>query len=93
MLGALPWEPQAGGCPACAEQAQESLQETTPTSTPPPQAFEITMAAGEGKGAHKQITYTNPYPFRRAYRLHSDHPDLLQFTEDSFQVGSVRAGG
>ncbi|CAK6440536.1 unnamed protein product [Pipistrellus nathusii] len=52
-------------------------------------AFEITMAAGEGKGAHKQITYTNPYPFRRAYRLHSDHPDLLQFTEDSFQV----AGG
>ncbi|ELK28061.1 Nephrocystin-4 [Myotis davidii] len=52
-------------------------------------AFEITMAAGEGKGAHKQITYTNPYPFRRAYRLHCNHPDLLQFTEDTFQV----AGG
>lgn len=51
------------------------------------------MAAGEGKGAHKQITYTNPYPFRRAYRLHSDHPDLLQFTEDTFQVGALWVGG
>lgn len=50
------------------------------------------MAAGEGKGAHKQITYTNPYPFRRAYRLHSDHPDLLQFTEDTFQVGTMWVG-
>ncbi|KAB1267992.1 Nephrocystin-4 [Camelus dromedarius] len=50
-------------------------------------AFEITLAAGEGKGASKRITYTNPYPFRRTYRLHSDHPDLLQFKEDAFQVG------
>lgn len=52
-------------------------------------AFEITMAAGEGKGANKRITYTNPYPSRRTYRLHSDRPDLLHFKEDSFQV----AGG
>lgn len=52
----------------------------------PPQAFEITMAAGEGKGANKRITYTNPYPSRRTYRLHSDRPDLLHFKEDSFQV-------
>ncbi|XP_005404169.1 PREDICTED: nephrocystin-4 isoform X3 [Chinchilla lanigera] len=50
-------------------------------------AFEITMAVGEGKGANKRITYTNPYPTRRAYRLHSDRPDLLQFREDTFQVG------
>ncbi|XP_054439309.1 nephrocystin-4 [Pteronotus mesoamericanus] len=50
-------------------------------------AFEITMAAGQGQGAHKQITYTNPYPFRRTYHLHSDHPGLLQFKEDTFQVG------
>ncbi|XP_039697970.1 nephrocystin-4 [Pteropus medius] len=50
-------------------------------------AFEITMAAGEGKGANKRITYTNPYPTRRTYHLHSDHPDLLQFKEDTFQVG------
>ncbi|KAJ1074803.1 hypothetical protein K5549_017977, partial [Capra hircus] len=35
----------------------------------------------------KRITYTNPYPSRRAYRLHSDHPHLLQFKEDAFQVG------
>uniref|UniRef100_A0A452SHL6 Nephrocystin 4 n=1 Tax=Ursus americanus TaxID=9643 RepID=A0A452SHL6_URSAM len=50
-------------------------------------AFEITLAAGEGKGANKRITYTNPYPSQRTYHLHSDHPDLLQFREDSFQVG------
>ncbi|XP_035881118.1 nephrocystin-4 isoform X2 [Phyllostomus discolor] len=49
-------------------------------------AFEITMAAGHGKGAHKQITYTNPYPFRRTYHLHSDHPGLLRFKEDTFQL-------
>ncbi|KAM7323861.1 hypothetical protein ACRRTK_016166 [Alexandromys fortis] len=49
-------------------------------------AFEITMAAGEGKGASKRITYTNPYPSRRTYHLHSDRPDLLQFKENSFQV-------
>lgn len=44
------------------------------------------MAAGEGKGASKRITYTNPYPSRRTYRLHTDRPDLLQFKENSFQV-------
>lgn len=52
-------------------------------------AFEITMAAGEEKGANKRITYTNPYPSRRTYHLHTDRPDLLHFKEDSFQV----AGG
>ncbi|XP_029801797.1 nephrocystin-4 [Suricata suricatta] len=52
-------------------------------------AFAITLAAGEGKGANKQITYTNPYPSPRTFRLLSDHPDLLQFREDTFQV----AGG
>uniref|UniRef100_I3MWG9 Nephrocystin 4 n=1 Tax=Ictidomys tridecemlineatus TaxID=43179 RepID=I3MWG9_ICTTR len=50
-------------------------------------AFEITMAVGEGKGVNKRITYTNPYPTRRTYHLYSDHPDLLQFKEDTFQVG------
>ncbi|XP_032250876.1 nephrocystin-4 isoform X5 [Phoca vitulina] len=49
-------------------------------------AFEITLAAGAGKGANKRITYTNPYPSQRTYHLHSDHPDLLQFREDCFQV-------
>ncbi|XP_058530465.1 nephrocystin-4 isoform X2 [Ochotona princeps] len=51
-------------------------------------AFEITLAAGEGQGTNKRITYTNPYPSRRTYHLHCDHPQLLQFKEDSFQVGA-----
>uniref|UniRef100_A0A8C6FIF1 Nephrocystin 4 n=1 Tax=Moschus moschiferus TaxID=68415 RepID=A0A8C6FIF1_MOSMO len=50
-------------------------------------AFEIKLPAGGGRGANKRITYTNPYPSRRAYHLHSDHPHLLQFKEDAFQVG------
>ncbi|CAH7447913.1 Nphp4 [Phodopus roborovskii] len=54
-------------------------------------AFEITMAAGEGKGTSKRITYTNPYPCRRTYHLHSDRPDLLQFKEKSFQVAGGEA--
>lgn len=44
------------------------------------------MAADDRKGASKRITYTNPYPSRRTYHLHSDRPDLLQFKENSFQV-------
>ncbi|XP_077007618.1 nephrocystin-4 isoform X2 [Tamandua tetradactyla] len=48
-------------------------------------AFEITLAAGTGKGANKRITYTNPYPSRRTHHLHSNQPELLQFKEDSFE--------
>lgn len=51
-----------------------------------PQAFEITIPAGSGKGSNKRITYTNPYPTRRLYFLVTSRPDLLQFKEDSFQV-------
>ncbi|NXE53112.1 NPHP4 protein, partial [Casuarius casuarius] len=50
-------------------------------------AFEITLPAGGGKGSNKRITYTNPYPFRRLYFLHTNRPDLLQFREDSFEIG------
>lgn len=60
---------------------------------PSPQAFEITLPAGAGKGANKRITYTNPYPSPRAYRLHSDHPRLLQFKEDTFQVRGCTGWG
>lgn len=74
-----------GGAPL-AERVWDACRSTRPTAAPR-QAFEITMAAGQGKGAHKQITYTNPYPFRRTYHLHSDHPGLLRFKEDAFQVG------
>ncbi|XP_068935560.1 nephrocystin-4 [Petaurus breviceps papuanus] len=51
-------------------------------------AFEITLPAGCGKGANKRITYTNPYPSKRAYHLHTNYPDLLQFKEDAFEVNA-----
>ncbi|XP_063001423.1 nephrocystin-4 [Elgaria multicarinata webbii] len=50
-------------------------------------AFEITLPPGGGKGSNKRITYANPYPSRRAYFLHTNRPDLLQFKEDSFKIG------
>uniref|UniRef100_A0A8C5F113 Nephrocystin 4 n=1 Tax=Gopherus evgoodei TaxID=1825980 RepID=A0A8C5F113_9SAUR len=50
-------------------------------------AFEITLPAGGGKGSNKRITYTNPYPSRRMYFLHTNRADLLQFKEDSFEIG------
>ncbi|XP_029434862.1 nephrocystin-4 isoform X2 [Rhinatrema bivittatum] len=50
-------------------------------------AFEITLAARGGKGANKKITYTNPYPSKRIYSLHTNRPDLLQFKEDTFEIG------
>uniref|UniRef100_A0A670ZIN0 Nephrocystin 4 n=1 Tax=Pseudonaja textilis TaxID=8673 RepID=A0A670ZIN0_PSETE len=50
-------------------------------------AFEIALPSGGGKGLNKKITYTNSYPSPRAYFLHTNHPDLLRFKEDSFQVG------
>ncbi|XP_019396720.1 PREDICTED: nephrocystin-4 isoform X4 [Crocodylus porosus] len=49
-------------------------------------AFEITLPASGGKGSNKRITYTNPYPSRRMYFLHTNRPDLLQFKEDSFEL-------
>ncbi|XP_075695596.1 nephrocystin-4 [Rhinoderma darwinii] len=49
-------------------------------------AFEITMSAGE-KGCNKRITYTNPYQTRKRYSLQSNRPDLLQFKENTFEVG------
>ncbi|XP_067328913.1 nephrocystin-4 isoform X2 [Anolis sagrei] len=50
-------------------------------------AFEIVLPAGGGKGCNKRITYANPYPSRRMYFLHTNRPDLLQFKEDSFEIG------
>lgn len=78
-------------CPGCGAPTHGvGSRNAWPTAGLCPQAFEITLAAGEGKGANKHITYTNPYPSRRTYHLHSDHPDLLRFKEDTFQV---RRGG
>lgn len=50
-------------------------------------AFEIVIPAGGGKGCNKRITYANSYPSKRAYVLHTNRPDLLQFKEDSFEIG------
>ncbi|NXA40267.1 NPHP4 protein, partial [Eudromia elegans] len=51
-------------------------------------AFEIALPAGGGRGCNKRITYTNPYPSRRRYFLHTSRPDLLRFREDSFEVAA-----
>ncbi|KAJ6651831.1 hypothetical protein lerEdw1_016448 [Lerista edwardsae] len=50
-------------------------------------AFEIVLPPGGGKGSNKRITYANPYPSRRVYFLQTNRPDLLQFKEDSFEIG------
>lgn len=57
-----------------------------------PQAFEISLPAGGGRGCNKRITYTNPYPSPRLYFLCTNRPDLLQFKEDSFEVRPPAAG-
>ncbi|XP_040922087.1 nephrocystin-4 [Toxotes jaculatrix] len=49
-------------------------------------AFEVCVPVGGGRGSSRKITYTNPYTSSRKFLLRSDHPDLLQFKEDEFQV-------
>ncbi|XP_077371018.1 nephrocystin-4 isoform X2 [Festucalex cinctus] len=49
-------------------------------------AFEVCVPVSSGRGSSKKITYANPYTSRRTFLLHSDHPDLLQFKEDKFQL-------
>ncbi|XP_053481395.1 nephrocystin-4 isoform X1 [Ictalurus furcatus] len=49
-------------------------------------AFEIQVPVGGGRGSNKKIGFTNPYPSNRGFRLCSDHPDLLQFKEEKFQI-------
>ncbi|XP_061592666.1 nephrocystin-4 isoform X1 [Cololabis saira] len=50
-------------------------------------AFELSVPVGGGRGSSRKITYTNPYTSSRTFLLRSDHPDLLQFKEDKFQIG------
>lgn len=45
------------------------------------------VPVGGRRGSSRKITYTNPYDSGRVFLLRSDHPDLLQFKEDKFQVG------
>ncbi|XP_059189932.1 nephrocystin-4 [Centropristis striata] len=49
-------------------------------------AFEVCVPVGGGRGSSRKITYTNPYTSSRKFLLRSDHPDLLQFKEDKFQI-------
>ncbi|XP_018432012.1 PREDICTED: nephrocystin-4 [Nanorana parkeri] len=49
-------------------------------------AFEIMIPSGD-KGCNKRITYTNPYQVKKRYTLQTNRADLLQFKEDSFEVG------
>ncbi|XP_061760784.1 nephrocystin-4 isoform X2 [Nerophis ophidion] len=49
-------------------------------------AFEVCVPANSGRGSSKKITYTNPYKGSRTFLLRSDHPDLLQFKEDTVQI-------
>ncbi|XP_042347315.1 nephrocystin-4 [Plectropomus leopardus] len=50
-------------------------------------AFEVCVPVSGGRGSSKKITYTNPYTRGRTFLLRCDHPDLLQFKEDKFQIG------
>ncbi|EDO41800.1 predicted protein [Nematostella vectensis] len=50
-------------------------------------AFELQLQVGGGKGSNKRVTFTNPYPTRKAFHLKSNRPDLLQFKEDTIEVG------
>ncbi|XP_068996767.1 nephrocystin-4 isoform X2 [Embiotoca jacksoni] len=50
-------------------------------------AFEVCVPVGGGRGSSRKITYTNPYTKSHTFLLRSDHPDMLQFKEDKFQIG------
>ncbi|XP_030279502.1 nephrocystin-4 [Sparus aurata] len=50
-------------------------------------AFEVSVPVGGWRGNSRKITYVNPYTSSRTFLLRSDHPDLLQFKEDKFQIG------
>ncbi|MEQ2282727.1 hypothetical protein AMECASPLE_003736 [Ameca splendens] len=50
-------------------------------------AFEVSVPVANGRGSSRKMTYTNPYTSTRTFLLRSDHPDLLQFREDKFQIG------
>ncbi|WAR15221.1 NPHP4-like protein, partial [Mya arenaria] len=58
-------------------------------------AFELVLPVGGGKGCSKKITYTNPYPHKKTFVLHSNRDDLLQFKDGSLDIeggGTVTIG-
>ncbi|XP_078696197.1 nephrocystin-4-like isoform X1 [Branchiostoma floridae x Branchiostoma belcheri] len=51
-------------------------------------AFDLQLPIGGGKGCNKRIPYTNPYMHRKTFILHTNRQDLLQFKENTFELGS-----
>ncbi|KAH9490048.1 Nephrocystin-4 [Bulinus truncatus] len=49
-------------------------------------AFELSLPVGGGKNSSKRITYTNPYPTTKRFRLLCDRNDLLQFKESLLEI-------
>ncbi|KAL4221030.1 Nephrocystin-4 [Mactra antiquata] len=49
-------------------------------------AFELVLPVGGGKGCSKKISYSNPYPHKKTFLLHSNREDLLQFKETSLDI-------
>ncbi|RVE70116.1 hypothetical protein OJAV_G00061130, partial [Oryzias javanicus] len=52
----------------------------------PSKAFELRIPVCGLRGSSRRFSYTNPYNSRRTFLLHSNHPDLLQFREDRFEI-------
>ncbi|XP_066296453.1 nephrocystin-4-like isoform X4 [Branchiostoma lanceolatum] len=51
-------------------------------------AFDLQLPIGGGKGCNKRIPYTNPYMHRKTFVLRTNRQDLLQFKENTFELGS-----
>ena len=49
-------------------------------------AFELELPVGGGRGCNKRISYTNPYPVRRVFHVHTNHPQLLQFKDSRLEL-------
>eukprot|EP00058_Branchiostoma_floridae_P028330 XP_002613821.1 hypothetical protein BRAFLDRAFT_119906 [Branchiostoma floridae] len=61
------------------------MQTTQPVIS---KAFDLQLPIGGGKGCNKRIPYTNPYMHRKTFLLHTNRQDLLQFKENTFELGS-----
>ena len=49
-------------------------------------AFELELPIGGGRGCNKRISYTNPYPVRHVFHVHTNHPELLQFKDSRLEL-------
>ena len=51
-------------------------------------AFQLDLPVGGGRGSNKKISYTNPYPAKKAYHLRTNREDLLQFKETRLDIAA-----